>query len=65
MTGGTTVVAGRATTFDVSFGRCGGGGHGSGGMGGRSLPREANSARYSSLTEGIVDDIIDSIVHWI
>ena len=25
MTGGTTVVAGRATTFDVSFGRCGGG----------------------------------------
>ena len=73
----TTVVAGRTTveagftTFDVPFGRGGGGGSGgnggsgggSGGMSDVSLPREANSARYSSVMVGIVDDNSDVIIN--
>jgi hypothetical protein len=61
-----TVEAGFAT-FDVPFGRGGGGGSGgsgggSGSMSDVSLPREANSARYSSVMVGIVDDISDIII---
>ena len=70
--GQTTVEAGFAT-FDVPFGRGGGGGSGgnggnggsgggSGGMSDVSLPREANSARYSSVMVRIVDDISDNII---
>ena len=74
--GQTTVEAGFAT-FDVPFRRGGGGGGGggggdsggnggsgggSGGMSDVSLPREANSAQYSSVMVGIVDDISDIII---
>ena len=57
----TTVVTGRVT-FDVSFGRgSSDSGGGSSSMAGLSLPGEANSARYSSVTESIVD----TILYWI